>query len=832
MSSARRRPPRCPRSRSWVATGVLAAVAVATPSKSIAHSHDEGPAQIALARLARLELEPFGGATTAAVLAATTVPRRGDTPPPQPAPARRYDIPPGPLAQVIAEFERLTGVAVRVAEQALLTMPSPGVSGMKTTDEALTELLANTGLGFRFTGPTSVVVDVRAVRESVDVLGRTAHQASSPKLPGPLRDLPLTVSVIPREVIREQAATTLRDVLRNVPGITMQAGEGGGGLPGDNLTMRGFSASNDIFVDGVRDVGPYTRDTFNLEQVEVVKGPAGSIAGRGATGGSINLVTKTPQLAPAYSVQAGVGNASYRRTTADVNQPLTTLGDGVALRMNAMWQDTGVPGRNVVDNGSWAVNPTLAVGLDSSTRAIVSYQHLRQDNVPDYGLPWAAFESTPRADQTSFYGLRDYDFEDIDSDIATVRVEHDVRPGVTLRNVTRYGDTVRDSAITAPRPPNRQLQRRWMANDTLGNLATINATTRLAGLAHDLAGGLELIRESTENRNSSQTTNQPQTTLIGPNPADRPFGPMPEITGNPTKAITTTAGAYLFDTVTLGTHWQVSGGLRFDRSSVDFTQTTLATGDTLDLTRTDNIVTGRAGVVYKPGATSSIYAAYGTSANPAADAAATGTGLSDVPTAANNVNLAPERTRTIEVGTKWDAVDERLALTAALFRTEKINARTRNATSDPFVLDGRQRVSGVEVGASGQITADWSVMAGFSVMDSEIEASANAAEQGANLALVPEGSFSAWTTYRVTRALTAGGGAQFQDNVFRNTTNTTEVPSYWLVNAMASYAVNSHLTLRVNGSNLTDAQYVDRVGGGHYIPGPRRAVIVSTDIQF
>jgi catecholate siderophore receptor len=785
-----------------------------------------------LAAMAVAPLEPFAGATTAAVLAGTDRVARQTNGAGQSMPAQRFDIAAGPLGSVLAEFERVCGIAVTVEDAALATLPSPGVSGLKTPEAALTALLTDTGLAFRFTGPTAAIVHLRSVRESVDVQASPLPTFSSPKLSGPLRDIPQTVSVIGQQVIREQAATTLRDVLRNVPGITMQAGEGGGGLPGDNLTMRGFSAANDIFVDGVRDVGPYTRDTFNLEQVEVVKGPAGSLAGRGATGGAINLVTKSPQLAPTYDMQIGAGNASYRRTTADVNQPLTALGSGVALRVNAMWQDTGIAGRDVVENGSWAVAPTLAIGVGTSTRAILSYQHVEQDNVPDYGLPWAAFEATPQGDQTAFYGLRDYDFEDIDSDIGTLRLEHDVRPGFTLRNVTRFGDTVRDSAITAPRPPNRQLQRRWMANNTLANLSTINAASRIGGLTHNFAGGVELIRERTENRNSAQTTNQPPTTLFGPNPDDRPFGPMPEITGNPSEAITTTAGAYLFDTVTLSSHWQVNGGLRLDRSSVDYSQTTLATGEMLDLSRSDTILTGRAGVVFKPRPNGSVYAAYGTSANPAADAAASGTALSDVPTAANNVNLAPERTRSTEIGTKWDLFRERLSLTSAVFRTDKTNARTRNATSDPFVLDGRQRVDGLEFGVSGQVTPRWTMLAGLSLMDSDIEASANPAEQGANLALVPQRSFNLWTTYQAPFRLTLGGGAQFQDNVFRNSINTLEVPGYWLVNAMASYPVNSHLTLRVNGNNLTDSQYVDRVGGGHYIPGPRRAVIVSTDVRF
>jgi catecholate siderophore receptor len=244
------------------------------------------------------------------------------------------------------------------------------------------------------------------------------------------------------------------------------------------------------------------------------------------------------------------------------------------------------------------------------------------------------------------------------------------------------------------------------------------------------------------------------------------------------------------------------------------------------------MVSWRAGAVYKPRPDASFYAAAGTSFNPSADAAATGTALSESPTAANNVNLEPEKTRNYEAGTKWDVFGTRLSLAAAVFRTEKTNARTRNLTNEPFVLSGRQRVDGVELSASGNLTRRWSVLSGYAWMRSDIVASANPAEESNNLALVPRSSLSLWTSYELPRRFAAGAGLQFVDNVFRNTLNTLAVPSYWLVNGMASYDVNRHLTLRLNGTNLGDEQYVDRVGGGHYIPGPRRAVMLTTDVKF
>jgi catecholate siderophore receptor len=203
-----------------------------------------------------------------------------------------------------------------------------------------------------------------------------------------------------------------------------------------------------------------------------------------------------------------------------------------------------------------------------------------------------------------------------------------------------------------------------------------------------------------------------------------------------------------------------------------------------------------------------------------------------VPTAANNINLEPERSRSFEIGTKWDLPSNRLGVNAAVFRTEKTNARTRNATNEPFVLDGTQRVTGLEFGVAGSITPAWTVLANIAWMDSDIVASRNPAEQGQDFALTPEKSATVWTTYTLPIALMLGGGVQYQDAVFRNTINTLSVPSYWLLNATAAYPINENLTLRVNGDNLADQEYVDRVGGGHYIPGPRRTIKLSFDVTF
>ncbi|HZB25232.1 MAG TPA: TonB-dependent receptor plug domain-containing protein, partial [Vicinamibacterales bacterium] len=377
----------------------------------------------------------------------------------QDRPAHRFDVAPGTLAEVLAAFERVTGLAVRFADEGLKDIKSAGASGVLTPETALDRLLQGTGAEFELSAADGVLIKIGGVRESVAVTG--VRTVSSPKLPQPLRDIPQTITVIQKEVMQAQGATSLRDVLRNVPGITFQAGEGGGGLPGDNFTLRGFASGNDMFIDGVRDAGGYSRDAFNLEQVEVAKGPSSSIAGRGTTGGAINQVTKSPLLRRGYSASVSGGSAEAARGTLDVNQPIGDPQHGMALRLNALWGQNGVPGRDVVENGSWGVAPSLGFGLGRTTQLLVKSQHLRQENVPDYGLPWGsypgyptgAFDADPPVRQSNFYGLRQYDFEDIGSDVVTGEVSHRFGNGATLRNLSRYSETRRDSAITAPRPP-------------------------------------------------------------------------------------------------------------------------------------------------------------------------------------------------------------------------------------------------------------------------------------------------------------------------------------------------------------------------------------------
>jgi catecholate siderophore receptor len=745
-------------------------------------------------------------------------------------PGRRFDITPGPLQNALDAFRNVTGIQVSIKLESIGSLQSPGAVGIFTPEQALKQILSGTGVDYRFTAPNAVSLELAVVKSSVEVVGKVAP--ALPKYTAPLRDLPQTINLIPKSVIEEQGATSLRDVLRNVPGMTITAGEGGAPA-GDNLTLRGFSARNDIFVDGVRDLSPQSRDPFNLEQVEVIKGPTSAYMGRGSTGGAINLVSKSPNLSPVYGFGLGFGTDGTKRVTTDLNTPVPFLGNRTAFRFNALAHDSDVAGRDVTNNGRWGLAPSLAMGLGSPSRLTLSYYKLKQNNLPDYGIPWVTATQNVLADyrdqpapvpRENFYGLVSRDREDVGSDLATVRFEHDFADTLGLRNQLRYGRSLRNSITTAPRfasNDNLVINRNgpsWITEDDIwDNQTDLRAGFSTGGMHHTVVTGVALTRES-NNRKTRTVTGSPTTTLFNPDPY-QPFNGSFVISLIVGDLTANSQALYAFDTVNLGEKFQLSGGLRFDRFDVDGINTA-----GVNIARVDKMLSGRAGAVYKPVQSGSIYFSMGNSLNPSLE------GLSYQPA---DTTLDPEKTYTIEAGTKWDLFSSRALLSAAVFRVEKTNARTPGATPDdpPVVLDGKQRVNGFEISATGAVTRNFRLLAGYTFLGNEIVESNNPAEVGKHMINTPKNSVNLWGTYTLRRFY-VGGSVRFVDSRYGNTINTRKVDNYWTVDAMASFPVGRHLDLRLNLYNLNDAYYFDRLGGGHLIPGAGRSAMVSTNFRF
>ncbi len=690
--------------------------------------------------------------------------------------------------------------------------------------------------------------DLKEVLVEADADVYKVDRLQSPKFTEPLRDIPQTITVIPKALIQDRGAFSLRDVLRNTPGVSMQAGEGvTGGVGGDLMSIRGFSASTDWFIDGVRDYGFYNRDPFNIEAVEVTKGPTSANAGRGVAGGAVNIVSKMAHLGSDNLSLITAGTDNLYRGTVDVNEQ---FGEHTALRLNGMYHSADTPGRDQINQERWGIAASLAFGLGTDTRLFLNYQHQDENNLPDFGLPFVANGgagignpgATPPVNFDNFYGSLGLDFEDTENDTFSAIFEHDFSDKVRLRNITRYGRTHRQSITSAPRfvgattTIQRNLQGYILTNEALVNQTNLNVDFETGFAKHALVTGLELSWErqlsAFNNRNdNSRTTLYDPGVAVGGAAAPGSL-PLPE----DAESHMDTVAFYLFDTVKLGRFFELNAGVRYDHVESD----ARAFGGNPSVSNSDDLFSWKAGLVFKPVEHGSIYFGYGTSQKAALDAVSLlGIGLATPAPAPNVGRLDPEETHAYEIGTKWDFFKERLSVTAAIFRTEKTGALVRDpATGNAEALSGEQVVDGIEVGLAGRITDDWQVFAGYSWLDGRVTENGN--RPTGVLANVPESSGNLWTTYTfLDKKAQVGLGVQYMDDIHLGRTNavvnnTTFAPAYLIFDAMVSYQFTPNFGLRLNIYNLGDDRYVDRTGGtvNQFIPGPGRSVALTASVKF
>ncbi|WP_050478356.1 catecholate siderophore receptor Fiu [Herbaspirillum rhizosphaerae] len=700
-----------------------------------------------------------------------------------------------------------------------------------------------------------------------------AERVSSPKFTQPLVDTTQTITVIKKELMQSQQATTLTEALQNSAGVgTFNTGENGATSTGDAIFMRGFNTANSIFVDNIRDAGSVSRDLFNIEQVEVVKGPAGADNGRGAPTGYINMVTKQPTLENAYSGSATYGTGNNKRLTADFNRQIDGL-NGSAFRLNLMTQDSGVPGRDRVNNKRWAIAPSFAIGLGTPTRLLFDYLHVDRNNVPDAGLPTIGTPGFYNAStvgkngaavaRSNYYGTAN-DYDKSTSDMFTAIFEHDLSAGMTIRNIMRYGKTKQDYRIGSPfvidgsasNPANWTVSRLAQTLDR-GNEIFTNQTNAVikfntGAIKHAVTTGVEFIREK-------QTAVLYAGTLAAANlyapDAYAPASLSVRPSGARNEGTTNTIGAYLFDTLELSPQFQVNGGVRLDRYNTDYNGITLSTADSapglpvgtlvpVTLGKGGTLLNWKIGALYKPASNGSIYAAYATSQQPPGGAAFA---LSTTGSSADNPNFAPQKTGTTEVGTKWEVFNKKLLVSAVLFRTEVSNEITQDAvTSNLYVQNGKKRVDGLELSASGEITSSWSVNASAALMNAKVSsgtsnASATSNQNNAAMSFSPKKTMTLWSTYLLPSGFTIGGGIRYVDTIARTasttisgTTNTPYAQSYWIADAMAAYQLSKNVNVQLNLYNLTNERYVASLNnsGARYIPGAERSARLSLNLAY
>ncbi len=749
-----------------------------------------------------------------------------------------FNIPPGTLDQVLPAFENATRLHIVLPDDRMSRLPSPGVSGMYRRDTALAQILKGTGLNYRFTDHRTVTLELSRVSSRVNVTADAdTVSASLPKYTEPLVDVPQTISVVPQSVMQEQNTTTLRDTLRNVAGVSLAAGEGG--AQGDNLTIRGFSARNDLFIDGMRDFGSYYRDPFDLQDVAVLQGPSSVTFGRGSTGGVVNQETKTPQLNHFISGDIDLGTDLTRRGVLDFNTPVPKLGENTAFRLNLMGDAGNVAGRDVAESRRFGIAPSLAFGVGTPTRLTLSYFHQNEDDIPDYGIPWLYNGPAP-VNRNNYYGFANGNFLRTYDDIGTIKAEHDFNSHFTLRNQVRYANYVRDVQITEPQlgaPPigtalsAMVVTRNQIAVNSVeiyfGDQLDLTASFRTGFLQHTVVTGVEAGRE-TSDPTRPKFTNVPTTSLLDPDP-DQPFSGT-ETISSIVHTTANSAGVYALDTIQLARKWQAMGAIRWDRFNAHYTQQVTPSSAFNGL---DEMPTWRAGLVYKPAQNGSIYVSAGTSFNPSAEA---------LSLSAASANLPPEQNRTIEAGSKWDLGKNRVSVTGAVFRTEKLNAREPDANNPALnVLSGNQRVKGVQVGVQGHITSRWSILTSYAFFDGRLVSSDYyPAAIGARLANVPADTFNFWSEYRLPRSWELGAGTNYVSSrtasstvPFDPTTGLVkQVPGYWVFNAMAEHRLTEHIRLQANMYNIANRYYYDQLHPGHIVLGPGRSALIGLKFNF
>ncbi|MBN3765986.1 TonB-dependent siderophore receptor [Burkholderia sp. Ac-20365] len=685
--------------------------------------------------------------------------------------------------------------------------------------------LAQTGSAEKATasdGPTLPVVTVEASSPS-DMQTKTAP---SYKFTAPLLDTPRSITVIPEELIKQTNATTFADALKTVPGITFLGGDAAANPSADRPVIRGFESRNSIFVDGIRDSGVQNRETFDVESITVIKGPDSVYAGRGAVGGSIDIETKMPKYEDFINGSVGIGTDSYKRITLDANRK---LGDNAAVRLNVMGHDADQAGRTDVYSKRWGVAPSVAFGLNSPTTVTLSYYHLNTYDMPDFSVPFRSTGGTPiSSNRGQFYGLNTRDYRYGQTDTGEIRVEHRFNDNLKLKNTTMFGRSTLDYIATNPQLLNAtsnilslQAKSGKYATNSITNQTELTGKATLLGMQHTMTGGVEFSHEKslyegylvTDSAGNNIRSGGPCSVAFNCTPVnnwnpDNPWSGHVLLNGDKsfpgpaTHTQTNVASAYLFDTVKITDQWLFNAGVRFDRFDVTATQAGVP-----DLTNDSNLFSYQVGLVYKPVRSVSLYTSYGTSANPPGANSGLGGGTDQITVA--NQDLSPERSRNIEVGVKWDAMD-RLSLNAALFQTDKTNARVSDGLGGT-VNAGHQRVRGVEVGAAGNLTGNWSVFGGYSYLDAiTVDAgAANASASGLPMVMVPKHNFTLWTYYNVTPKFSIGGGATVASKTYASVSSTVRkwTPGYARFDAVAAYHVTKSIDLQLNVNNIFDREY-------------------------
>ncbi|TCB70309.1 TonB-dependent siderophore receptor [Acinetobacter sp. ANC 4216] len=725
---------------------------------------------------------------------------------------------------------------------------------------------------------------IHAQAEAEKAQGLKVDQSANSKFVAPLLDTPKSVSVISKQLIEDTQVTTLSDALRTVPGITLGAGEGGN-PNGDRPFIRGYNSESSMYVDGVRNATSQNREMFAVEQVEVTKGSASAMGGAGTTGGSVNMISKVAKKGDSLEGSVGAGTDSYQRITLDGNKD---FGNGIAARVAVMGHHNEKAGQaDGTEYKRAGIAPSITFGLDTPTRATLSYYYLKTDDTPDSGVPYnnptgySQYSGKPiDVKQGVYYGWEDRDFQKQENQVGTIKLEHDLTDNLTISNTAVYNSSKNDYLWTNPDDSQGNIYKngnvwarvnsRIADTDTFTDQLALTGKFNTGALKHSFNLGAEYSDQETDRTqyilNGLSTTGaeynkcSPADIASGwctsvQNPNRGPWtGSISTEGADQYNTQTKSTSAYFLDSIEFNPQWILDLGLRWDKFDTEQTMTygarnsavlgsstappTRQVGEQVKTESDTDFFTYQAGLTFKPVENGSIYASYATSANPVGVDA--GDGSEGIGAAYSN--LDPEESQTFEIGTKWDLLQDRLNLTAAIFRTEKQNARIQLSPTT-YSNIGESKVDGIELGLNGKITDKWDISAGYTYLDSEATKNGVSCRgttctdqtvfNGNQMPNVPKNSATLWTTYQVLPQLQLGAGATAMDKVYGDLANTKYVPGYVRYDAMARYNVNENVDLQLNVNNLSDERYFTKAYASHYATEAEgRSAVLSLNFKY
>lgn len=704
--------------------------------------------------------------------------------------------------------------------------------------------------------PTSEAMDLPPV---VVEAGQEANTLRTPtgigRLPGTVQDTPQVIQVITEETLRQQGVNSLDQALRNVPGITVSSGEGRGGLNGDQFRIRGFDAKGDIYLDGLRDFGVYVRDSFNTEQIEVLKGPSSETFGFGSTGGIINTQSKTAHLGNSYSIDGSLGTGPLYRIVGDVNQQIN---DTTAARVVGMVHEQDIADRDHVESDRWGVAGSLAFGLGTDLRWTLNYQHQHGERTPDYGVPSVVPPGSDVArpvtehgvSRANYYGKKQ-DAETSDVDMLTSRLAWEIQDGITLNNDTRLAYYSREFA-TSVANCNADCSAEFFAggNPTIayggGNPAfnqesygIQNVTSGVfdfvvGGFRNQAVAGLDIFYQN--DRRDGRSVDGDKTAPTIRNPGDF-YGidsyTLPVNPNNIKKSYGTDIGVFVSDRLWLTDEFSILAGVRWD----DYRSTYKVTdADGTSRFEADNSFWSPKGsLIWEPTEDQTYYFSYATSSTVPGQFAAS----APTPIDGSKPNLEPEENESFELGAKINVLDERLGLSASIFRVNKDNASYTDPNGFEVATGEKQRVQGFEFGASGYITDAWSASFAYAYLDTKIQSStAEVSTVGNQVPNAPKNSFAIWTTYDVLTHfptvpgnLLVGGGVTYQDKTYTNSANSVQLPENFTLDAVISYQ-HQNYRVALNGYNLTDELNYGQAFSSRAVPDSGRTLLLSVGATF